>query len=138
VHIDQLGVIDMDKFYCSWTDGIRGKANNLERLKSFVKFCMKRKWLPEDIASDLEAPPGSSLTVPKSPFDDEELQRLYDAFDRISAPTKRGPGYRTWDGEDTQDFIYISVYTDLRISDVATFDVAKRLQGNNVFPRGVD
>jgi hypothetical protein len=54
VYIDQLGVLDMDVFYGSWKDGIRGKAKKLERLKSFIKFCMKRKWIAEDIASDLE------------------------------------------------------------------------------------
>ncbi len=56
LYMDQLGVTDMDRFYGSWTDGIRGKAKKLERLKGFVKFCLKRKWLSEDIASDIEAP----------------------------------------------------------------------------------
>lgn len=36
---------DMDRFYASWNDGIRGKAKKIERIKGFVKFCMKRKWL---------------------------------------------------------------------------------------------
>src|SRR5581483_677038 len=34
-----------------------------------------------------------------------------------------------------KDFIFLSIYTGLRISDVATFDVTKRLAGNNVFLR---
>jgi site-specific recombinase XerC len=62
----------MDRFYGSWRDGIRSKAKKLERLKSFVKFCLKREWLHKDIADDLEAPEGSSVTVPKAPFTDEE------------------------------------------------------------------
>jgi integrase len=36
---------------------------------------------------------------------------------------------RKWTGEDVADFILISAYTGLRISDVATFHVS-RLQGN--------
>jgi integrase len=133
--IDQLTVSDMDRFYAAWKDGIRGKAKKLERLKAFVKFCMKRKWLAEDLTGDLEAPQGASIVVPKAPFTDDELQRLYAACDEIGSPTRQGPGYRTWCGEDAKDFIYLSVYTGLRISDVATFDIRKRLDGNNVFLR---
>jgi len=134
-YIDQLTTTDMDRFYASWNDGIRGKAKKLERLKGFVKFCKKRKWLAEDLAEDLEAPAGSSVTVPKAPFTDDELTRIYKACDEIGPPTRQGPGHRTWGGEDAKDFIFLSVYTGLRISDVATFDVRKRLNGNDVFLR---
>ena len=34
-----------------------------------------------------------------------------------------------------KDFIYLSIYTGLRISDVATFNIAERLNGNDVFLR---
>jgi integrase len=134
-YVDQVTVTDMDRFYASWNDGIRGKAKKLERLKGFVKFCRKRKWLTEDLAEDLEAPAGSSVTVPKAPFTDEELTRIYKACDEIGPPTKQGPGHRSWGGEDAKDFIFLSVYTGLRISDVATFDIGKRLKGNDVFLR---
>lgn len=135
IRIDQLSVLDMDRFYASWTDGVRSRAKKLERLKSFIQFCKKRNWLPEDIAEDLDAPHGASVVIPKAPFSDEDLKRIYAACDRIGAPTRPGPGYRTWSGEDAKDFIFLSVYTGLRISDVATFDVNKRLHGNDVFLR---
>lgn len=133
--IDQFSVLDMDRFYAAWKDGIRSRAKKLERLKSFVLFCKKRTWLIEDIAEDLDAPHGASVPVAKAPFTDEELQRIFLACDRIGAPTKPGPGYRTWSGDDAKDFIFLSIYTGLRISDVATFDVTKRLVGNDVFLR---
>jgi integrase len=135
VYIDQLTVNDMDRFYASWKDGIRAKAKKLERLKAFIKFCLKREWLAKDITDDLQAPEGSSVTVPKSPFTDEELERLYAACDKIGPQLKQGPGHRTWGGEDVKDFIFLSIYTGLRISDVTTFDISKRLKGNDVFLR---
>jgi integrase len=125
----------MDRFYASWKDGKKGKAKKLERLKSFVRFCKKRKWLAEDIAEDLEAPPNASALNPKTPFEDEERERIYAACDTIGPPTNPGPGYRNWGGEDAQDFIFLSVYTGLRISDVALFDTSKWLKGNDVFLR---
>jgi site-specific recombinase XerD len=127
-YLDQLTVADMDRFYGSWRDGIRSKAKKLERLKSFVKFCLKREWLKKDIADDLEAPEGSSVTVPKAPFTDEELNRIFEACDAIGMDGF-GPNRRNWTGEDVKDFILLSIYTGMRISDVATFEVTKRLSG---------
>jgi integrase len=133
--LDQLTIADMDRFYASWKDGKRAGAKKLERLKSFVKFCLKRKWMAEDITEDLLPQEGSSIPANKTPFTDEELDRIYKACDQIGGPTPPGPGHRDWGGEDIKDFIYLSIYTGLRISDVATFDVTKRLNGNNVFLR---
>jgi hypothetical protein len=121
VYLDQLTITDMDSFYASWTDGIRGRAKKLDRLKGFVKFCVRRKWLTEDIASHLEPPAGSSITLPKAPFTDNELARIYAACASLAL------GRRNWTGEDAKDFIDLSLYTGLRISDVATFDISKRL-----------
>jgi hypothetical protein len=36
----------MDRFYASWKNGKKRKAKKLERLKSFVHFCMKRNGWP--------------------------------------------------------------------------------------------
>jgi integrase len=135
VMLDQLGVSDMDMFYASWKDGIRSKAKKLETLKSFVKFCRKRKWMTEDITEDLEAPEGSSIPANKAPFTDDELERLFTACDQIGGPKPPGPGYRPWGGEDVRDFIMLSIYTGLRISDVSMFNIAERLNGNDVFLR---
>lgn len=135
VLMDQLTVADMDRFYAFWKDGKRGRAKKLERLKAFVRFCLKRKWLAENIAEDLRAPEGSSVPANKTPFTDEEMERIYAACDALGGPTGLGPGRREWSGEDVKDFIMLSIYTGLRISDVATFNVQERLKENDVFLR---
>ena len=74
----------------------------------------------------------------KLPFSDEELKRMYEACDarygkqeikwsreihhrRIEGHYAR---YNSkWTGQDLADFISVSLYTGLRISDVATFHV---------------
>ncbi len=60
VRVEQLTVADMDCFYASWRDGKRAGAK-LERLKSFVRSCLKRERLSNNIAEDLQAPEGSSI-----------------------------------------------------------------------------
>jgi site-specific recombinase XerD len=135
IMLDQLDVSDMDRFYASWKDDKRSRAKKLERLKSFIKFCLKRKWLGEDIAEDLRTPEGSSIPPNKAPFTDEELDRIYKACDEIGGPKPPGPGHRPWGGEDVRDFVMLSPYTGRRISDVSTFNITERLNGNDVFLR---
>jgi len=45
-----------------------------------------------------------------------------------SGPKPPGPGAREWTGSDLQTFIMLSVYTGLRISDVATFNIRESLE----------
>jgi site-specific recombinase XerC len=99
-YVDQLQVTDMDEFYAGWKDAKKGKAKKLERLRGFIRFCLKRKWLTENIAEDLKAPPKASELNAKSPFEDEELKRIYEACDKILPQLNPGPGFRTWDGQD--------------------------------------
>jgi integrase len=135
VYLDQLSMSDMDLFFASWPDGKRAKARKLHKLTGFIEFCVKRKWLKEDITADLEPPEGHSIPANKTPFTDEEINRILAACDKIGGARKPGPGYREWTGEDVKDFIYVMLYTGMRISDVATFDTSLRLNGNDVFLR---
>jgi len=64
-YIDQ--VKDLDDFYGTWKDCKKGKSKKLERIKGFVRFRLKRKWLTENIAEDLKAPPKTSELNAKSP-----------------------------------------------------------------------
>jgi hypothetical protein len=54
VYIDQLTIDDMDRFYASWKDGPQAKAKKLDRLRAFTKFCLRRKWISDNIADDLQ------------------------------------------------------------------------------------
>jgi len=62
---------------------------------------------------------------------------MYQACDSLAEvhwKSNLGDGARS--GEDVKDFILLMVYTGLRISDVATFDMQSRLgEGNQIFLR---
>ena len=60
---------------------------------------------------------------------------MYAACDALGPAIPAGPGARPWGGEDARDFILLSVYTGLRISDVCFFNTSQRLTGNDVFLR---
>jgi site-specific recombinase XerD len=135
IYVDQLTISDMDAFYASWKDGKRARGRKLHKLQSFIQFCLRRKWIADDITEDISPPAGHSIPANKTPFSDEELDRMFAACDKLGPPTQRGRAQRLWGGEDAKDLIYVMLYTGLRIGDVVSFDVSTRLNGNNIFLR---
>jgi len=122
---------------------------NMSNLKAFFEFAVSNEWIARNPARLLKNPRGRASSDPRqeerSPFSDEELKRMFEASEtqygkrsiRWSRKTHQRPAemgltanykYR-WTGQDLADFISISVYTGLRISDVSTFRI-DRLQAN--------
>lgn len=138
--LDQFHPLDMDEFYAGWRDGIRSKAKKLERLKGFFRFCVKRKWLPENPAIDLEAPVGAGSAANRMPLTDAELTRIYETCDRLPPVAwKNQVGIGSYTGEDVKTMIMLLCWTGLRISDAATFSMTRVKRhpegGANIFLR---
>ena len=97
-------------------------------LKPFFEYCVSNEWLTRNPARLVKNPQGQGRREKRSeqklPFTDDELKRMYDAC------PKYGNTYQhKWTGDDLADFISLSVYTGLRISDVALFHI-DRMQPN--------
>ena len=136
VVLDQITSGDIDVFYGSWQLGPRTKGKMLGTLRAFFRFCANRKWLPESpVSADIKPPIGANRVANKAPFSDDELQRIIDACDRLGEVAwSNGRESGAYTGEDVKDFIWVMVYTGLRISDVGLFRM-NRLKGNEVFLR---
>jgi integrase len=112
VMLDQLRSIDVDVFYGNWQLGREDSSH--ERL---------------------EAPLGARRAANKVPFTDEELHCIIRACDQLQPiPWSNGKTGGVWTGDDVKDFIWVLVYTGLRISDVGLFNIS-RLRGNEPFLR---
>lgn len=136
VMIDQFRPGDIDVFYTRSTLGPRSKAKMLDRLRGFFRFATHREWISKSpVSPDLKPPAGSTRAANKVPFTDEQLEDIIKACDQFEErPWANRYGSGVWTGEDLKDFIWLSVYTGLRISDVVLFDM-NRLRGNEVFLR---
>jgi integrase len=136
VMLDQFTSADIDLFYSGWKLGARAKGKRLGTLRAFFRFGMLRKWLPENpVSTDIKPPIGANRVANKAPYTDSELQRIIDACDLIGEVAwSSGIGQGAWTGDDVKDFIWVMVYTGLRISDVGLFHM-NRLKGNEVFLR---
>lgn len=136
VMLDQFTSADIDVFYATWALGARAKGKRLGTLRNFFRFCMNRDWLSKNpVTSDLKPPLGANRAANKVPFTDDELHGIIRACDRLEATSWSNGKYKgVWTGEDAKDFIWVLVYTGLRISDVALLNIS-RLRGNELFLR---
>jgi len=146
VLLAQWAPIDVRELRTSWRVAPNTAAKYMEIVKSLFSFGVANKWIVESPAKLIKGPKGKAANnqSERIPFSDEELQRMYDACEhqygktpiRWSRDIHHRPArnefasYRyKWTGEDLADFISVSTYTGLRISDVATFHI-DRLQKN--------
>ena len=136
VILDQITTRDMDVYYSTLTLGPRTKSKRLSTLKAFFRFCVNREWIPKSpLSPDIKPPVGAGRIANKAPFSDDELSRIIAACDkipRIEWATTSLSG--EWSGEDVKDFVWMMIYTGMRISDIGLFNM-DRLHGNDVFLR---
>jgi integrase len=137
VLLDQLTSADIDVFYSGWKLGPRAKGKRLDTLRAFFRFCMNREWLPKNpVSADVKPPIGANRVANKAPNTDKELRSIVDACDLLGTLTWSNglKQEQVYSGEDLKDFIWVMVYTGLRISDVGLFHM-DRLKSNEVFLR---
>jgi integrase len=142
VMLDQWTPLDVREFRSSWSVSPQTAIKNMSTLKSFFEFCLCHEWISRNPARLVKNQRGRDAAErrneQKLPFSDEELRAMYDAcetkygkqeikWSRTIHHHKTEGEYARytykWTGQDLADFISVSVYTGLRISDVSTFRI---------------
>lgn len=129
VLLDQWGPINVREFRASWNVASSTATKNMTILKSFFEFAIGNEWLdrnPARLVKELRSRTEKQAKE-RIPFSDEELTRMFKACEFKYGKTEGEYRYR-WTGQDLADFISISVYTGLRISDVSTFHIDRLLE----------
>jgi integrase len=120
--IDQWGLSDVREFRSSWAVSPQTAPRRMSMLRAFFEYCLANERTDRNPARLVENPKscdaGDRRGEQKLPFSDEEIKRMYDACPNYGNEHR----YR-WKGQDLADFISLSVYTGLRISDVALFHI---------------
>jgi len=142
IMLDQWGPIDVREFRSSWPVSPQTAAKKMSTVKTFFEFCLSNEWIARNPARLVKNARGRDAADRRSeqklPFTDSELQKMYEACETkygkqevkwsrvIHHHRAEGEYVRynyKWTGQDIADFISVSVYTGLRISDVSTFHV---------------
>lgn len=122
VVIDQWRPSDVREFRSSWPVSPQTACRRMSMLRAFFEFCVSNEWIDRNFARLVKNPKsrdaGDRRNEQKLPFTDDEIKRMYDACPKYGT----APKYK-WTGDDLADFISLSIYTGLRISDVALFHI---------------
>src|SRR4051794_9654037 len=122
----EIKLADLQIFKDTWPTGSRATKNNIQRLRSFFRFCCGQTWLMENPAQKLEMPKNIKSTQ-KLPYTDEEMSRIL-----RSALSIRLHKQQAVDNHDLYAFILAMRYTGLRISDAGLLTV-DRIHDNALF-----
>jgi integrase len=130
--IDQWEPLDIRQFRSTWPVSPQTGVRRMAMLKPFFEYCVSNKWIESNPARAVKNPKGREMahSEHKFPFTDDEIKEMY------AACPKYGGTYRhKWTGEDLADFISLSLYTGLRISDVALFNIERLQDSGEIFLR---
>jgi site-specific recombinase XerD len=75
--VDQLDLRMPTSFRATWKDAPLSASKKLERLRTTLRFALRRKWIKENAADDLDSPEVRSS--PTLPFTDGEMERILKA-----------------------------------------------------------
>lgn len=129
VMIDQWETTDVREFRSSWAINPRTGARRMSMLKPFLEYCVSNEWIARNPARTVKNPKGRDMEKAEQrlPFSDDELKRMYDACPKYGNTPKH-----KWTGDDVADFISLSIYTGLRISDVALFSIDRMNEAGEI------
>lgn len=122
-----LDVDALTRFRREWKDGPRASQKKLERLRAFFRFAQKRRWIPENPASELKMPkvPAS----PTLPFTHDEMVKILaatDAYQVSAASNAKLNAIRL------RSLILLMRYAGLRIGDAVSLSL-DRVAGQTLF-----
>ncbi len=143
--MEQLTPMDVREFRASWKVSPLTASKNMTIVKSFFEFAVSNEWIARNPARLVKEVRGKATDNAKEriPFSDEEIKRMFHACETAygKAPIRwsrknhhhgaigETVNYRyRWNGQDLADFIAVSIYTGLRISDVSTFHIDRLRQ----------
>lgn len=125
--LDELDLETLTQFRNGWTDGPRTSSKRLQRLRSFLRFAEKRKWIDSNPAVDLKPP-----KIPLSqtmPFSVDEMTRILKACMQYAEEL---PKYQRSHRLRIRAFVLLLRYSGMRIGDAVSLGV-DRLDGSRLF-----
>ena len=125
--LTELDLPAVSQFRAGWKDGPRSSAKKLERLRAFFRFAQKRKWIPDNPASDLQAP--KVTLCPTMPFTHAEMLRILAAIERY---IDEFPGRGAENARRIRTLVLLLRYSGMRIGDAVSLTV-DRVEGNRLF-----
>jgi len=123
-YLKELDLPILDQFRSAWKENPLSGLKKLERLKAFLRFCERRKWIDTNPAVYMKSP--KIPNCPTLPFTREEMLKILAALDKYA---KRA-GVRN--AQRLRAFVLLLRYSGMRIGDAVQCG-PDRLKGNKLF-----
>jgi len=107
LYVNQLDLDALTAFRATWKDAPLSASKKLKRLRGTLKFALRRKWILENAALDLDMP--KIRPKPTKPFTQDEINSIFKA---VNEDVK------------TRTLIQVMLYSGLRIMDAAMLKVS--------------
>jgi integrase/recombinase XerD len=127
INVTAFDLDTLSQFRATWKDGPRTAAKKLERMRAFFRFAQKRKWVPDNPASDLRAPRVS--LCPTMPFTREEMLRILAAIDNYKGEF---PTRGVENALRIRALVLLLRYSGMRIGDAVSL-TSDRIAGTRLF-----
>jgi site-specific recombinase XerD len=123
VTVDRITLEQLDAYRLTRKLNALSWSKELQLLRTFFGFCMKRKWCEENPAKDMDMPPDPKPR-PREPYISEEVTRIIAACQTF--------GKAAYERLRAHAMVLLLRRYALRVSDVATLEKS-RIQGNQIF-----
>jgi integrase/recombinase XerD len=123
-YLKELDLQTLDRFRSEWKEGPRSSLKKLERLRAFLRFCERRKWIDTNPAIDVKPPKVPNR--PTLPFTREEMLKILAALDKYADNAGVANAQRV------RAFVLLLRYSGMRIGDAVQCG-PERLKGNKLF-----
>ena len=137
--IDQWQPVDVVQCRDTWTVSQRSANSDMSVVRNLFEFAIDRGWIKVNPAARVKnyksRDAGDTRGEQKLPFTDAELVRMYEATETYGKLDPKDEYRFTVTGKDLSDFISVSTYTGLRISDVSAFNSNRMNENGEVVIR---
>ena len=114
----ELTVDVLSTFRTEWRDGALSSLKKLERLRTFLGFAVKRKWIPDNPAGELNAP--KVQVKPTMPFTHEEMVSILAAIEHYATKTAHNGKLNA---QRMRSLVLLLRYSGMRIGDAVSLSV---------------
>lgn len=127
-HLKQLDVDTLRQFRATWPDGPLSAYKNLERLRSFLGFCLQAGWLEKNHARALKPPKLPDKSTKVKVFSEDDIAKILKACDEYPERNSFGHDNRA----RVRALILTLRYSGMRIGDCVGLQKA-HIKGDKLF-----
>lgn len=122
--LNKLDFRQLDAFRRTWPTGPLATKQNITRLRAFLAYCIKHRWIEENAALEMECP--RDVVIEREPYTEAQMTAMLEAARTIKLESQRALS-----NDEIELFILVMRYSGISISDCALLEKSE-LRGDEI------